>query len=621
MDKFTIAENRIVGGYWPGLHQPAAVCVARADKSWLEKLELGPLTEALRGHLPALEHDGQVRSPEALCRWMVNVVQALMQEAGSAPLEACQALHSLEESAFRLQLVIPVPDARARVPGQAFTWLAELLNRKKLALGAKDRKALQEMLAGFQARAATGAMNRRWLQAALSRDIPWLHVADSVYQFGWGVKGRMLDGTFTDRTSALAARIARNKAVAGNVLRGAGFPVPAQRLVQSADEAIKYAEQLGWPVVIKPIDLDGGIGVAAGLTSAAQVKVAYERACKHAKTILLESHVAGKDYRVIVLDGNVVGVWERVPGGVRGDGRRNVRDLLAEENADPRRQPAAQRRKQIVVDAEAVELLEAQELTLDDVPAAGRFVRLRRTANIASGGSADKIAPDAVHPDNRLLCERATRLLRLDLAGVDLLMPDIGRSWHEGGAAICEVNAQPNLASEIPAILMRTLIPGNGRIPVMLVLDDPGARDWLRAVLAALQQAGVHTGCAVGGELASGGKLVFNGATTAVQAAQILLRDPAVEVLILHLQDMAQLKNGFPVDRCDLLVLAGGKDFGGRHESVARTLDAGKPRVLVNADSVLWQQWPADAQRVERLTPGDLAKRVPQLLLELRAKK
>ncbi len=617
---FSIVENRIVGGYWPGLHQPSAMCMMRADKRWLEQLQLDSLNAALRRQLPMLATRNEAtNNPEGFCRWLIDVVQAVMQEAGVAPLEACQALHAQEEAAVRLQLVVPVPDTRQRAPGQILAWLVDVLNKREPLLDANDAKRLEELLASFRDRAVTAGLNRRWLVAALERNIPWLHVADSLYQFGWGVKGRLLDGTFTDRTSAIAARVARNKVVAGHVLRGAGFPVARQKPVNSADDAVRQAEQLGWPVVIKPVDLDGGVGVATGLGNAAEVRAAYERARQHAENILLENHVAGKDYRVIVLDGGVVGVWERIPGGVRGDGRNKVRDLLAQENADPRRQPAAQRRKQIVLDTEATELLEMQGLRLDDVPAAGRFVRLRRTANIASGGSAEEIAQSAVHPDNRLLCERAARLLRLDLAGVDLLMPDIGRSWFEGGAVICEVNAQPQLASEIPAVLMRALVSGNGRIPVMLVIDDSGNQGWLRTVLAALRDKGVHVGCALGGEVTSGGKPIVSDATTAVQAAQVLLRDPAVEVLILCLQDMAQLKNGFPVDRCDLLVLGGGKDLAGQHESLARSLDAGRPRVLVNADSGLWQQWPLDAARMERVAGGNLAIRATQLLLELRA--
>src|SRR5690606_32496452 len=101
----------------------------------------------------------------------------------------------------------------------------------------------------------------------------------------------------------IGTRVARNKAMATHTLRQAGLPVPQHRFVRDADEAVRYATQLGWPVVVKPADLDGGRGVAAGLTSAEAVRKAYAQARKLSSSILLEQHIAGKDYRLIVLHG------------------------------------------------------------------------------------------------------------------------------------------------------------------------------------------------------------------------------------------------------------------------------------------------------------------------------
>src|SRR5690606_29500602 len=92
---------------------------------------------------------------------------------------------------------------------------------------------------------------------------------------------------------------------------------------------------------------------------------------------------------------------------------------------------------------------------------------------ISSGGTPRRVF-DEMHPDNARLCERAAQILRLDLAGIDLLMPDITRSWREVGAGICEVNAQPQLsgatAPESYAQVLGELVPKQGRIPSAIVL-------------------------------------------------------------------------------------------------------------------------------------------------------
>jgi cyanophycin synthetase len=174
-----------------------------------------------------------------------------------------------------------------------------------------------------------------------------------------------------------------------------------------------------------------------------------------------------------VVDGEVQGVLERVPGGVVGNGRDSVRVLLEQQNHD--RRTALDDRRYLYAmdfDDEAVKLLAAQGLTGDSVPAAGQAVRLRSASNVASGGVPVELTLDQVHGDNLRLAVRAARVLRLDVAGIDLLAPDIGRSWLETGANICEVNAMPQMFTTMHKPMLRSLFKGgNGRIPVVLVID------------------------------------------------------------------------------------------------------------------------------------------------------
>jgi hypothetical protein len=149
---------------------------------------------------------------------------------------------------------------------------------------------------------------------------------------------------------------------------------------------------------------------------------------------------------VLVVGGRVVACAERVPAHVVGDGTRSVRELVAEANRDPRRgRGHAKVLTYLPCDAVTEEYLARRGLTLDGVPAAGERVFLRATANLSTGGtSVDRT--DEMHPDNVTACEMAAGVVGLDVAGIDVLTPDISVPFRENGAVIIEVNAGPGSA-------------------------------------------------------------------------------------------------------------------------------------------------------------------------------
>ena len=185
------------------------------------------------------------------------------------------------------------------------------------------------------------------------------------------------------------------------MLRLVGLPVPPHYFARSEDEAVQCAERLGYPVVVKPADLDGGKGVKANLRNPPSVRKAFALAASLSRQVLVEKHVAGRDYRIQVVNGVVHGVLERVPGGVTGNGIDNVQLLLDKQNHE--RSIALDDRRflhQMELDEEAEEELSAQGMTRDSVPVSGQFVRLRGASNVASGGVPVPVPVEKVHPDN-----------------------------------------------------------------------------------------------------------------------------------------------------------------------------------------------------------------------------
>ena len=491
----------------------------------------------------------------AACDRLLQTLQQLQQAAGVAVDEPARVL------------ALKPPQARLLVPGslRSLSALGPFMQALLAVLSAQtsgqrlDEPVRQLSLAflALQKTRAAAANSQRFVRAAMGLGIPVQDLPGGLVQYGHGRRARWLESSFTDETPLLSTRLARDKRLSASLLRTAGLPVPPHQRAASLEQALRIAGQLGYPVVVKPANLDGGVGVAAGLQNAAQVTAAFHASRQHSQDTLVEKHVPGRDYRLVVFQDELVLAIERVPGGVTGDGVQSLEQLLEKLNADPRRGSGPHALLQLVtLDDEAQGLLQAAGLTAGAVPAAGQFVRLRRTANVATGGMPVSVLAQ-VHPDNRLLAVRAARALRLDLAGVDLLIPDIARSWLESGAGICEVNSQPSLgeitSAPVYAQILRALVDGNGRIPTVVVLGAAGGT-WVADIEAALLARGVCAGCHDADGVRVNGRQVLPAGATSYAAGRLLVLERDVAVLVLSVTDTSVLQTGLPLDRFDVLL-------------------------------------------------------------------
>ena len=273
----------------------------------------------------------------------------------------------------------------------------------------------------------------------------------------------------------------------------------------------------------------------------------------------------------------------------------------------------------------------AGDFTGDSVPPAREFIRLRRAANISVGGKPVGGVFDKVHPDNRRLAIRAADIIGLDLAGIDLLLPDIARSWLETGGAICEVNGQPDLGvatwEHIYTPILRDLVEGTGRIPVAVVLGAAPGSGLAAAVAADLSAAGLVAGLADSSGISIAGERVST-ETDALAAGRALMIDRQVAAAVLSVDDFGVMRSGLAMDRFDVLLVAGshisrpgGKPAAGNE--LASMLQALLPMcdgTVLMLDAVPLPRTAATAAKVLATTPREAAGMAARLLREAEAR-
>jgi len=247
-------------------------------------------------------------------------------------------------------------------------------------------------------------------------------------------------------------------------------------------------------------------------------------------------------------------------------------------------------------DAEAHTMLQQVGLSMDSVVPEGQRVRLRSAANVASGGAPVQLSLEDVHTDNQHLAVRAAACLGLDVAGVDLLIPDIGVSWLTTGASICEVNAQPQMFTTFHEPALKKMFAGDvSRIPVVLVLSRHKearlTRDLHRALCERNSDLGPTIGLVAHDSVFIGQYKTLHAPkkmeiTVAVNS---LMRNKAVSAVVVACHDYESVRAGWPFDRCDVLIVdAAVEDDPNVEDSFSKLIDSAKklsPRMMVEHQS------------------------------------
>ena len=401
-----------------------------------------------------------------------------------------------------------------------------------------------------------------FIAEARARGIPWRRplAQHSFYELGQGHKLRRLWRHFTPATAHVATVIANRKHMAAALLHANGLPVPKSHLVNDASAAVRAAHALGLPVVVKPDATDFGTAVSVDLRADEAIRRAFEAAHKYGK-VLVQQMIVGSNHRLLVMHGRFVSAGRQTPAQVVGDGVHSIRALVEEVNRT-RADTLGERWKKIALDEETDTVLRDQQLGLDDVAASGRAVRLRCASNLAVGGTMENVTA-LVHPDNQELAVRAAAIVGLDVAGIDFITSDIGRSHADVGGAICEINPTPGFTMlETSVRLAQLFIEGvypsgdDGRVPIVVLVDDTVDGPLLPAIEALLGQRWPRVGVATAAQVRIGTQALVIGRRAGAKGVTILLADPRVDAVLVALTTANIVEQGLAFDRCKVVLFA-----------------------------------------------------------------
>ncbi len=417
-------------------------------------------------------------------------------------------------------------------------------------------------------RAAFGPSTQAILDEAASRDIPFMRLDEhSLVQLGQGVHAKRIRATMTSNTSALAVDVASDKELTAQLLAAAGLPVPSTEAFSILRGALRYAERLGWPVVVKPLDGNHGRGVGLNLQNPQEFEEAYDVAKSESRNgyVVVERYVPGNDYRFLVVDGRLVACAERTPAHVIGDGTQTVRELVEETNRDPRRGIGHEKvLTRIRMDEAAEELVREQGYSgFDAVVEEGERVLLAQTANMSTGGISIDRTMEA-HPDNVEIAEQAARVVGLDIAGIDFIAPDISKPVREAGGAICEVNAAPGFRMHThptigepqfvakPVLDMLFPTQTTARIPITAVTGTNGKTTTSRMLAHILKNVGTKVGMTSTNGIVIDERLVMKADASGPRSARMVLQNPVVEHAVLEVARGGLLREGLGYERNDV---------------------------------------------------------------------
>lgn len=428
----------------------------------------------------------------------------------------------------------------------------------------EDIKVMREIREQERFGPSTGSI----VDEAVARDIPFIRLnKDSLVQLGYGKNQVRFRATMTDKTSSIAVDIASNKDETKRLLQAAAIPVAKGVCIIHESEVQEAISSIGFPLVFKPLDGNHGKGASINVKTTDEALAAFAHAKKYSRKVIVEKFISGFDFRILVINHRFIAAALREPAHVTGDGKSTIQQLIDKENKDPRRGYGHENvLTEISIDRETQEQLGKYKYTLETVLKKDEICYLKGTANLSTGGTSTDVT-DMVHPHNIFICERISRIIGLDICGIDIMATNLSEPLETTGGVVLEVNAAPGfrmhlapargLPRNVAAPVIDMLYPSGKscRIPIIAITGTNGKTTTTRLIAHIVKNNGYRVGYTTSDGIYVQNSMLTKGDTTGPVSAEFILKDPTVDFAVLETARGGILRAGLGFSRCDVAVV------------------------------------------------------------------
>jgi len=403
---------------------------------------------------------------------------------------------------------------------------------------------------------------------AEKRGIPWIRLNKySLCQLGYGANQKRIQATVTSETSNIGVELACDKEDTKYLLEQAEVRVPRGEIIRRESSLESTCRYVGFPLVVKPIDGNHGRGITVNINSYEAALEAFGEAKKVSNAVIVEKYITGEDYRLLVINHKLVAAAKRTPAHIIGDGQSTIQALIDQVNSDPRRGYGHEKVLTSIKVNELTEtLIKAKGYSLETVIAKDETLILKDTANLSTGGTAEDVT-DIVHPSNIFMAERISKIIDLDICGIDVMTTDISQPLEDTGGAVLEVNAGPGfrmhlapttgLPRNVASHVIDKLFPygSNARIPIIAITGTNGKTTTTRLIAHLAKMKGHKVGYTTSDGVYIQNRLMMKGDCTGPASAEFVLKDPTVNFAVLESARGGLLRAGLGFKRCDVAIV------------------------------------------------------------------
>ncbi len=443
----------------------------------------------------------------------------------------------------------------------AFEICQALIDGKDYDLEA-DIQKMREIREDERLGPSTGSI----VEEAEARGIPWIRLNKySLCQLGYGANQKRIQATVTSETSSIGVEIACDKEDTKYLLEQAEVLVPRGDIIGRESSLEASCRYVGFPLVVKPVGGNHGRGITVNINNYEDALVAFHAAKNVSSKVIIEKYITGEDYRLLVINNVLVAAAKRTPANVVGDGESTIKELVDKVNKDPRRGYGHENvLTKITINDLTKTIIAAKGYTEDSVPQKDEIVILKDTANLSTGGTAEDVT-DILHPSNVSMAERISKIIDLDICGIDIMTTDISKPLEETGGAVLEVNAGPGfrmhlaptsgLPRNVAAPVVDKLFPqqGNtGRIPIIAITGTNGKTTTTRLIAHMAKMKGYRVGYTTSDGVYIQNRLLMKGDCTGPASTEFVLKDPTVNFAVLECARGGLLRAGLGFKKCDV---------------------------------------------------------------------